>query len=177
MMNLAPEPVCAMIEVIRLTGLKRFFLCFRRAFLSAYENTPLVSCLPNGVQFIFDLGPILENSDTFFRNGPKNTYEQEVWSKWFKAPDKDSVELSLNTKDFGEDFQDKFNNLFRAARRIMDKIYTEYGSKSHNEVISLTHSAKVCPEWGVLFITWSMRSLLKTFALAMAKLYKKLRKL
>lgn len=122
---------------------KLMYLAERECILS--YGTPLTDDL----MFSHDLGPILENSDTFFRNGPKNTYEQEVWSKWFKAPDKDSVELSLNTKDFGEDFQDKFNNLFRTARRIMDKIYTEYGSKTktHNEVISLTHSAKVCPKW------------------------------
>ena len=121
---------------------KLMYLAERECIL--FYGTPLTDDL----MFPHDLGPILENSDTFFRNGPKNTYEQEVWSKWFKAPNKDSVELSLNTKGFGEDFQDKFNNLFRAARRIMDKIYTEYGSKSQNEVSSLTHSAKVSPEWG-----------------------------
>ena len=120
---------------------KLMYLAERECILS--YGTPLTDDL----MFSHDLGPILENSDTFFRNGPKNTYEQEVWSKWFKTLDKASIEISLNTKDFGEAFQDKFNNLFRAARKIMDQIYSEYGDKSHKDIVSLVHSSKVCPEW------------------------------
>lgn len=94
-----------------------------------------------------DFGPVLEQSDAFFRNGPKNNLEERVWRRWFKPYDKNDPILHLQATDFGEEFEDKFSTISTGACRIMDALCQTYKDKTSNEMVAITHSAKVCPEW------------------------------
>ena len=127
------------MEKVKLN--KLMYLTERELVLS-YGTT-----LTDDLMYSHNFGPVLEKSNSFFSNGPKNTYEQKVWLKWFCAFDKNNKNLSLNVNVFGEEFNNKFNNLFKLARRIMDKLYDEYGFLSYKEIISLTHNNKIYPEW------------------------------
>ena len=94
-----------------------------------------------------NFGPILENSDTFFRNGPKNTYEVSVWGKWF-FPESDKKYLELKNKNLtSEELEDKLSLLSYEDTDILDAVYSKFGSTPWKEFIKLTHTKTICPEW------------------------------
>lgn len=99
-------------------------------------------------EFVFrKLGPALKQSNGFFKNGPQNNLEYRVWIRWFKRYDKNDPILHLQDTEFGQEFRDKFNNLFQGAYRIMDALFKAYKDKTSSEMVAMTYSAEVYPEW------------------------------
>lgn len=67
--------------------------------------------------------------------------------RWFKPYVKDDPMISLKTTDFGEEFEEKFDYLYLFACDVLDKVCEQYKGKSCKEMVAITHSTKICPEW------------------------------
>lgn len=91
-------------------------------------------------------GPCLEQSAAFIMAGPKNTYEERLWRKWFRPFDKDDPILRLKDCDYGQAFKEKFGNLFRAARGVIAGACLRFQNLSAAQTIEAVKSTAAYPE-------------------------------
>ena len=92
-------------------------------------------------------GPVLQNSLAFFSKGPKNTYEESVWGKWFSEKSDKNIFILKNRTITAEQLEEKLSFLSYEDTDLLDSVYTKFIDIPWEKFKTLTHSKNICPEW------------------------------
>lgn len=85
-------------------------------------------------------GPVLSRTYDLLQSGSQE--EESPWDDWIAG--ESNYEVSIKKPVHGLD-DDAFDELSRADKRILDKVFAEYGHYKRFELCDLTH--RICPEW------------------------------
>ncbi|HBW7827361.1 TPA: SocA family protein [Klebsiella pneumoniae] len=86
-------------------------------------------------------GPVLSRTYDLLKSGSPE--EESPWDDWIAG--EADFEVSLKKRVNGLDDDDAFDELSKANKRILDKVFDEYGQYKRFELCELTH--RVCAEW------------------------------
>lgn len=86
-------------------------------------------------------GPVLSRTYDLLKSGSPE--EESPWNDWIVGESNYEVSIKKAVRD-GDD-EDVFDELSRADKRILDKIFAEFGHFKRFELCKLTH--QICSEW------------------------------
>ncbi|WP_241523725.1 Panacea domain-containing protein [Chimaeribacter coloradensis] len=85
-------------------------------------------------------GPVLSRTYDLLKSGSPE--EESPWYDWISGETNYEVSVKKAVQELDDDV---FDELSRADKRILDKVFAEYGNLKRFELCELTH--RICQEW------------------------------
>ncbi|MBH2961602.1 SocA family protein [Serratia marcescens] len=86
-------------------------------------------------------GPVLSRTYDLLKSGSPE--EESPWDDWISG--ESNYEVSIKKHVHGVDEEEAFDELSRADKRILDRVFEQFGHYKRFELCDLTH--QICPEW------------------------------